>query len=129
MTDLVVVADDDVDIANLIAFTLRSDGLEVAVVLEGEAAIDLCKEEDVDLLVLDLMMPGTDGMEVCRQLRLDPRTKDLPVLMMTAASSLPLSPGLESGVTDWVRKPFDPQVVSDRVGELLSQRSARRPRG
>lgn len=122
MPDLVVVVDDDEDIASLIGFSLRSAGYEVVVAADGKDAIRLCAERNASVLVTDMMMPSPDGLEICRWLRLDERA-DMPILMLRAASRVDPFVRSGSGVTCWLDKPFDPETLVARVRALLPPNS------
>lgn len=123
----IVVADDDAEIARLIAVNLRIRGYEAVITSDGETAIEACLKEEPDLLVLDLMMPGIDGFEVCRRLRAHPITSDLPILLVTAKTdSDVLRSGIEAGATWCLGKPFDPEDLVSEVARLLAAGDAAR---
>ena len=115
----ILVAEDQADIRELLVMNLRGAGYEVAAVADGAAALASQSEQASDLLVLDLMMPGLDGLEVCKALRA--RGRSTPILMLTAKSTeLDRVLGLELGADDYLTKPFS-------LAELLARsRSARR---
>lgn len=122
----ILVAEDDRDIADLIAHYLRKQGWEPHVVSAGDEAISYAKRHPVDLVVLDLMLPGLSGLEVCRLLRGDKTTEALPIIMVTArAEETDRIVGLDIGADDYLAKPFSPNELVARVRALL--RRAKRP--
>ncbi|MCU1433255.1 MAG: response regulator with CheY-like receiver domain and winged-helix DNA-binding domain [Actinotalea sp.] len=119
---LVVVVEDEPAIADAVAARLRADGHRVLVAADGPSGVALCREQRPDLVVLDLMLPGLDGYEVCRQVQAD---RPVPVLMLSARDEeTDVVVGLRVGADDYVTKPFSPRELSARVAALL-RRSAR----
>jgi DNA-binding response OmpR family regulator len=117
----VVVVEDEPTIAAAVADRLRADGYEVHVAADGPAGVALCAQVRPDVVVLDLMLPGYDGYEVCRRLQAD---RPVPVLMLTARDDeSDVVVGLRMGADDYVTKPFSPRELSARVAALL-RRSA-----
>jgi len=122
----ILVVEDDTDIAELIAHYLARAGHEVEQLANGGAARRKVAETSPDLVVLDLMLPGLDGLMVCQALRSDPATAEIPIIMLTArGEESERVRGLELGADDYVTKPFSPKELSARVDALL-RRSARR---
>jgi DNA-binding response OmpR family regulator len=120
VSPLVLVADDDRDILSLVAFRLERSGYRVVQAADGEAALEAARTHAPDLAVLDLMMPRLSGLEVTRALRADERTRDLPVILLTArAQEKDVQAGLEAGATAYVKKPFSPQELRERVDAIL----------
>jgi DNA-binding response OmpR family regulator len=120
----IVVVEDEPTIAAAVAARLRADGHTVLVTHDGLEAVALCRRERPDLVVLDLMLPGLDGYEVCRQVQAD---RPVPVLVLTArGEETDVVVGLRMGADDYVTKPFSPRELSARVDALL-RRAARRP--
>ncbi|MBI2823902.1 MAG: response regulator [Planctomycetia bacterium] len=120
----VLVVDDEQDLLELVAYNLNKEGYRVSCVSSGEEALATAKKDLPDLIVLDLLLPSVDGLEVCRQLKSDPRTQHLPVLMLTAKSEeADVVTGLEMGADDYVTKPFSPRVLLARVKSVLRRRS------
>lgn len=116
----VLVVDDDPDIARFVELNLRLEGFEVQVVHDGEEALAVAPELQPDLVVLDVLLPGADGVEVCRRLRADPATANTPVIMLTAKSmSADKVVGLTAGADDYVLKPFDTLELVARVRRTL----------
>ncbi|MGD9525420.1 response regulator transcription factor [Pseudonocardia sp.] len=119
----VLLAEDDTAIADPLSRALQREGYRVLTAADGVAALDLAREGPVDLLVLDLGLPGMDGLEVCRRLRTS--LPDLPVLMLTARTDeVDFVVGLDAGADDYVGKPFRLAELLARVRALLRRRSA-----
>jgi DNA-binding response OmpR family regulator len=122
---LVLVADDEEDIRALVAFRLDRAGYDVITAEDGEEALTLATTRLPDLIVLDMMMPKANGLEVTRSLRGLDATKDIPVILLTArAQEADVASGFEAGVDDYVKKPFSPKDLQLRVQALLERRPA-----
>jgi two-component system phosphate regulon response regulator PhoB len=120
MTATVLVVDDEKDVLELARYNLQKEGFDVVVARDGAAALQAAGRAVPDLVVLDLMLPGMDGLEVCRRLRAEPRTSRIPVIMLTAkASEADRVVGLEMGADDYVVKPFSPRELVARVKAVL----------
>lgn len=118
-----LVVEDDGDIRELISFNLEMCGYEVIRASDGMEGWEKAKEEKPDLMVLDLMLPGMDGFEVCRRLKSDKATQSVPVIMLTARSEEEnMVKGLELGADDYVTKPFSPRVLVARVKAVLRRK-------
>jgi DNA-binding response OmpR family regulator len=116
----ILVAEDDADIADLIAHYARKAGWEPRVFASGDAALKSALAEPPDVVVLDIMLPGMSGLEVCRALRGDPATALLPVIMVTArAEESDRIIGLDIGADDYISKPFSPNELVARIRALL----------
>jgi len=116
----ILIVDDDIDICRYVQVNLVLDGYEVAVCHDGEEGLQLALETSPDLVLLDVMMPGLDGTEVCRRLRSDPRTLGTAVIFLTAKTqSTDKIAGLSAGADDYISKPFDPPELSARVRSAL----------
>jgi DNA-binding response OmpR family regulator len=116
----ILVAEDDRDIADLIAHYLRKQGWEPHVVATGDDAVAYARRHAIDLVVLDLMLPGLSGLEVCRLLRGDKTTEALPIIMVTArAEETDRIVGLDIGADDYLAKPFSPNELVARVRALI----------
>jgi DNA-binding response OmpR family regulator len=117
---IVLVADDDDDILLLVTTRLKRDGFEVVSASSGDRALALARERKPALAVLDIGMPGLDGLEVLEQIRADEEIRGMLVLLLTAkAQESDVRRGYESGADAYVRKPFSPAELSKRVRELL----------
>lgn len=120
----VLIADDEEDVLDLVELHLKREGLEVVRATNGLEAVRLAKEARPDLLVLDIMMPGMDGVAVLKRLRQKDSTRHLPVIMLTARSQQgDKVQGLESGADDYVTKPFSPRELVLRITGLLRRSS------
>jgi phosphate regulon transcriptional regulator PhoB len=116
----VLVVDDEKDIVELVRYHAEKAGFRCVTAGDGASALRLVREQRPDLVVLDLMLPGLDGLEVCRQLRREPATARLPVIMLTArAEEVDRVVGLEVGADDYVVKPFSPRELIARIRALL----------
>jgi two-component system, OmpR family, response regulator RegX3 len=116
----VLVADDDAGIRDVVAFALQQAGLDVTAVGDGSEALKLARSEPFDVLVLDVMMPGTSGTDVCRVLRAE---SDVPILLLTARDAeIDRVLGLELGADDYVTKPFSLAELTSRVRAILRRR-------
>jgi phosphate regulon transcriptional regulator PhoB len=116
----VLVIDDEKDIVSLLRYHLEKSGFHCLEGMDGSTALRLVREYHPDLLILDLMLPGMDGLEICRQLRQDVATARLPILMLTAkAEEVDRVVGLEVGADDYVVKPFSPRELVARVRAIL----------
>ena len=116
----ILVVDDDPDVLELIVFHLEKENFKVAVADTGDKALKMVRSLVPCLLVLDLMLPGINGLEICRLLKQDPKTRDVPILMLTArAAEEDRIRGLELGAHDYVTKPFSPRELVLRVKNML----------
>ena len=118
--NLILVVDDDEIVARTIERSLRAGGFRVAVVHSGVEALRSARRQPPELMVLDIIMPGLDGFEVCRQVRADPILKDLPILFLTAkAKEEDRIVGLRAGADDYLTKPFNLDELYLRVRAIL----------
>ncbi len=118
----VLVVDDDPALAEMLGIVLRGEGYVPAFVADGDAALGAFRREKPDVVLLDLMLPGTDGIEVCRQIRAE---SGVPIIMLTAkGDTTDVVLGLESGADDYVVKPFKPKELVARVQARLRSRDA-----
>ncbi len=118
----ILVVDDEQDAVDLVAFNLKQSGFQVVTAPDGASALDKVHKHQPDLIVLDVMMPELDGLEVCKLLRKDSATADIPILMLTAkATEVDRILGLELGADDYVTKPFSPRELVLRVRKLLAR--------
>jgi diguanylate cyclase (GGDEF)-like protein len=120
MAETVLIADDDSDIRRFVEINLRLEGFETISAADGEDAYKVAIEEGPDLVLMDVMMPGIDGFELCQRLRTDPRTATTSIIMLTAKSlSADKVVGLTAGADDYMIKPFDPLELVARVKSTL----------
>jgi len=116
----VLIVDDDPDIARLVSYNLSQSGLETVIAGTGREALRLAQEEPPVLIILDLMLPDIDGMEVCRTLRSHEPTSRIPIIMLTArGEEIDRVVGFELGADDYVMKPFSPRELALRVKSIL----------
>ncbi len=120
MAATVLVVDDEKDLVELVRYHLEKEGLKCFEAHDGETALQVARERHPDLIVLDLMLPGVDGLEVCRKLRTDPKTASVAIIMLTAkADEVDRIVGLEMGADDYMVKPFSPRELVARVKAVL----------
>jgi DNA-binding response OmpR family regulator len=121
MARILVIDDDDL-LTELVSFTLEAHGHEVETAADGETGLDRAMREPVDLVVLDGILPGLDGLEVLRQLRGEPRTAGLPVIMLSARKDeRDVVGGLSLGAEDYLVKPFIPEELAVRIDKTLQR--------
>ena len=117
----ILVADDERDISTLIKRYAEREGFEVVAVEDGSEAVEMCKKEDFDIIIMDVMMPDTDGFTACRKIK---EFKDIPVLMLSArGTEYDKLFGFEVGVDDYVTKPFSPKELMARVKVIIKRHS------
>jgi two-component system phosphate regulon response regulator PhoB len=116
----ILVVDDEEDIIKLVELNLAREGYRVLGCTTGEKALEIARSKRPDLIVLDLMLPGIDGLEVCRRLKRGPKTRHIPVVILTAkAEEADIVMGFELGADDYVTKPFSGSVLAARARRLL----------
>ncbi len=116
----ILIADDEPDILEIIQYNLRNEGYEVVTAKNGNEAIDMAKKFQPDLIILDIMMPGKNGIEVCNILRLQPAFNDTLIIFLTALSDEGSEvKGLETGADDYLTKPVSPKVLVSKVNALF----------
>jgi phosphate regulon transcriptional regulator PhoB len=116
----ILIVDDEADLLELISYNLKKEGFTVDSAPDGESALSKIKKGKYDLMVLDLMLPGIQGIDLCRMLRNDPKTAGLPVIMLTAkGEEVDKILGLEMGADDYMGKPFSPRELVARVKAVL----------
>jgi two-component system phosphate regulon response regulator PhoB len=120
----ILIIEDEQDILELVKVTLEKEGYQVMGVMSGEKGLELARSSLPDLAVLDLMLPGLSGLDVCRLLKSDPRTQQLPVVILTAkGEESDIVTGLEIGADDYLTKPFSPRVLVARIRTVLRRKS------
>lgn len=118
----ILVAEDERDIRELIGFTLRHHGHTVLTAPNGEEALALALRELPDLVLLDIRMPRLTGYDVCRRLRAEPSTRDIPIAFLSAkGQEAEIQAGMDAGATDYILKPFAPDQLINRVALLLGE--------
>jgi two-component system phosphate regulon response regulator PhoB len=126
----ILVVEDELDLQELIRFNLARDGYRVACASNGREAIQLIKSNRPQLIVLDLLLPEVDGLQICRYLKAEPETRDIPVIMVTAkGEEADIVAGLEVGADDYLPKPFSPRVLVARIRALLRRKAAQEVAG
>ena len=124
----VLVVDDEADILELVRYNLSKEGYSVNCVESGEEALSSARNDAPGLIVLDLMLPGMDGLDVCKALKSDPKTAHIPVIMLTAkGAEADVVTGLELGADDYLVKPFSPRILSARVKALFRRTKEKAP--
>ncbi len=119
----ILVVDDEEDLLELVRYNLSREGYDVFCAVTGEEGLRAAKKEIPDLIVLDLMLPGIDGLEVASKLKGDTGTKNIPVIMLTArGEEADIVTGLELGADDYITKPFSPRVMAARVKAVIRRR-------
>jgi DNA-binding response OmpR family regulator len=120
MTHKILVVEDEADLLDLVVYNLKKEGFRPIRAETGEKGLELAREERPDLILLDLMMPGLDGLEVCRRLRANDATSGIPIVMVTArAEESDAVVGLSVGADDYVKKPFGVRELVARVRAVL----------
>ena len=118
----ILVVEDDLDIRELISFNLANEGYQVFEANDGEVGIDKARNNNPDLILLDLMLPGIQGLDVCRIIKSDQETKEIPIIMVTAlGQEEDIVKGLETGADDYITKPFSIKVLIARVNAVLKR--------
>jgi two-component system phosphate regulon response regulator PhoB len=120
----ILVIEDDRDISELIAYNLGREGYDIACLYDGSQAVDFVNKRKPELIILDLMLPEVDGIEICRTLKSDAATKHIPIIMLTAKSEeADVVVGLQMGADDYIPKPFSPKVLVARI-KAITRRTA-----
>ena len=123
MKSRILAVDDEEDIVELVRYNLEREGYETIAAFSGRDALDLISKKKPDLIVLDLMLPDVDGLEITRRLKNDAELKDIPIIMLTAkGEEADVVVGLELGADDYIVKPFSPRILSARVKSVLRRR-------
>lgn len=120
MDDVILVIDDESDVLKLIEYNLKDAGYKTLTALDGESGLQMARDHKPDLIILDLMLPGMDGKDVCKELKKDKETETIPIVMLTARTTeLDRVVGLELGADDYITKPFSPREMVLRVKNIL----------
>jgi phosphate regulon transcriptional regulator PhoB len=124
----ILVVDDEADLRELVTYNLQKEGFDVSAAASGDEALTAVRKQSFDLVVLDLMLPGVQGVEVCRMLRGDPKTARIPIIMLTAKTEeADKVIGLEMGADDYVTKPFSPRELVARIKAVLRRTAGAEP--
>ncbi len=124
----ILVVDDEEDILELVRFNLAREGYPIICTTSGEESLKIAQKEHPDLIVLDLMLPGIDGLDVAKALKNDPKTRDIPIVMLTAkGEEADIVTGLELGADDYIAKPFSPRILVARVRAVLRRGASEVP--
>ncbi len=120
----ILVVDDEEDILELLRYNLAREGYQVVCAASGEKALKKIKSAPLDLIVLDLMLPGIDGLEVTKKLKNDPENRNIPIIMLTAkGEEADIVTGLELGADDYVTKPFSPRILIARIRAVIRRQA------
>lgn len=120
MPESILIVDDEADVADLLSFTLKNEGFQVSTAGDGEQALKKIRQNPPSLVVLDLMLPGLSGTDVCKSLKRDPQLANIPVVMLTAKSEeTDRIVGFELGADDYIIKPFSPRELVLRIRAVL----------
>ena len=120
----ILVVDDEEDILEVVRFNLSREGYEVLCTTSGEETLKIARSEHPDLIVLDLMLPGIDGLDAAKILKNDAKTRDVPIIMLTAkGEEADIVTGLELGADDYITKPFSPRILVARVRAVLRRKA------
>jgi two-component system alkaline phosphatase synthesis response regulator PhoP len=118
----VLVVDDEEYIQHILNFSFGAEGFEVITASDGEEAVTMARSERPDIIVLDIMMPKMDGYEACKQIKADPQTQNIPVILLTAKGrEVDRKLGAEAGADDYVVKPFSPGRLIERVEGFIKR--------
>ena len=115
----ILIVDDEEIVRRVLRGLLKKEGYEVIEAEDGEAGVELAKKEDPDVILMDLTMPRMGGLEACRLLKKDEKTKNIPVLVITALGGENKTEAIDAGIDDFVSKPFDAEEISIRVKSML----------
>ena len=119
----ILVVEDEADVMELVRYNLEKNGYQTETAIDGREALEKVRSKSPDLILLDLMLPEIDGLEVCRSVKKDAKTADIPVVMLTAkGTEADIVAGLEMGADDYVTKPFSPRVLMARVKAVLRRK-------
>lgn len=128
MAETILVVEDEESIVELVRYNLQREGYAVHIAMSGEEALGFLRNFQPDLILLDLMLPELDGIEVCKRVRKDEAARNVPILMLTArGEESDIVAGLEAGADDYVTKPFSPKVLLARVKAVLRRKQAGPP--
>jgi two-component system alkaline phosphatase synthesis response regulator PhoP len=122
----ILIVDDEEDVLELVRYNLDRSGFQTETATSGEEALSKARKNLPELIILDLMLPGIDGLEVCKKLKSDAKTEHIPIVMLTAkGDESDIVTGLELGAEDYVTKPFSPKILTARVRRILHRAVSR----
>jgi two-component system alkaline phosphatase synthesis response regulator PhoP len=128
MKEKILIVEDEKDIAKMLEYNLAKEGFKPLIAFDGEEALETAKQEHPSLILLDLMLPELDGIEVCKILKRNPKTSFIPIIMLTAKSQeTDKIVGLELGADDYVTKPFSPKELIARIKAVLRRAGEQSP--
>jgi phosphate regulon transcriptional regulator PhoB len=128
ITKKILIVDDEPDLVELASYNLKKEGFSVSSAADGEEALQMIRGKHFDLIILDLMLPGIQGIELCRILKNSPKTVNMPIVMLTAKGDVSEKVhGLESGADDYITKPFSPKELIARIKAVLRRSGERTP--
>lgn len=117
---MILIVEDELEIAELVRFHVEREGLSARIVQSGRVALQVVEADHPDLILLDLMLPDLDGLEVCRRLKYKPETRTIPILIVSAkGDEADIVAGIELGADDYVTKPFSPKVLMARIKNII----------
>ncbi|MEK6728019.1 MAG: response regulator [Candidatus Omnitrophota bacterium] len=120
MKEKILIVEDEKDIVKMLEYNLKKEGFRTVSASDGEDALDLANRENPDLILLDLMLPGIDGLEACKELKKEQKTASIPIIMLTAKTQeADKIVGLELGADDYVTKPFSPRELIARIKAVI----------
>lgn len=123
----ILIVDDIFLNIHLLDNFLRKEGYDFSSTTQGEEVFEIVRREDIDLILLDIMLPGMDGYQICRKLKSDPQTKDIPIIFLTAkAEKADIVRGFECGAVDYILKPFNSAELTVRIKTHLELKEARK---
>ena len=124
ITKKILIVEDDPGVLRATSFILEKEGYQIITAQDGLEGLKKAKEDNPDLLILDVMLPGIDGFEICHSLRSEPQTADMPILMFSAkGQESDKATGLKMGADDYITKPVDREVLIERVAAWLTAKS------
>lgn len=124
--ECILIVDDEEDVLELVRYNLDKNGYKVVTATSGEEALTEARNKLPDMVILDLMLPGIDGLEVCKKLKSDIKTEPIPIIMLTAkGEESDIVTGLELGAEDYLTKPFSPKVLIARIRRILHRSVSR----
>jgi len=128
LKECILVVEDEEDILELVRYNLSREGYQVLCSTSGEEALKITKSESLNLIILDLMLPGIDGLEVAKTLKNDSKTQNIPIIMLTAkGEEADIVTGLELGANNYITKPFSPRILIARIRAVLRRKKPIEP--